>query len=580
MTEYIADYIVVGMGAAGALVSNRLSRHFSVIGLEAGANTSKSVPIKKSIYVGIEYGLEEAYNPTFFWQQTPTQNGSLETRRKLETERVACIKYNNALTLVQPTTVGIYTTGRLLGGGSSINGLQYVRPSLATMQEWFKIGGKPWCPNRITSIFNKLECLFVATLESEHQKANLVDNVGFCKLKNSHSGAGAMHIRQAPANPPTLTVNFTQSVVDALSYPLIPNDNYNNVSTPIGPFNRWQLFQKPNTDRANSVVNFFEPIGLRRAKGSKGLKMKSHHRSYTLTVLLQTTATRIEFNNNKHAKKIYALQNGKPITIFARKGIVLCCGVFSSELLMRSGIGCPSLLKCLNIPVIKANHNVGQAFLNHVFITAAFNVPATALGLPPNDPQALYSGGAFLPPLLTTDNQNKRGYQLIGGFITPGVFTISILYLQPHSLGQVKIQSKDPLTVSVADNNYFNVGSDTQAFVLAVRQYLVPIANSLFTNYGYTMVNPSVEVIDNDVALINWIYENFNHTHHWTGSNKFGCSESDAGSVTDSVGRVQGVHGLRVADTSILPTIPDGNTCASAYLVASIVSKSILKHKK
>src|SRR4051794_36693489 len=75
----VADYIVVGLGAAGALMVNKLAQRYHVIGIETGpANLYNTKPIRDSTFVGVEFGLEEDYFSVYFYQQQPVRNGSLK----------------------------------------------------------------------------------------------------------------------------------------------------------------------------------------------------------------------------------------------------------------------------------------------------------------------------------------------------------------------------------------------------------------------------------------------------------------------------------------------------------------------
>jgi len=217
--------------------------------------------------------------------------------------------------------------------------------------------------------------------------------------------------------------------------------------------------------------------------------------------------------------------------------------------------------------------------VNQIFIPITFTADPTDNALPPTDLKALYTGGAFLPPLLSSDDPNRRGYQLIGASANPGSFMLLLIYLQPHSQGKVRIQTSDPLTVSLADNNYFGDPQDLQAFIAALRQYILPLANSFTQLYPqYQLVSPSVDVINDDDLVRDFIYDNFDHTHHWMSSNIM--STTPATDVVNGFGSVYGVKHLTIADDSIAPIMNDGNTCAPAYLIAWIISTLLLKFKK
>lgn len=746
------DYVVVGVGAAGALVCNALSSRFSVIGIEAGDYISTtSVPITDSEFAGLEYGLENDWNPTFFYQQQAARNGSLFTRAKKATSiAVACQRYTDPRTveMLQMDMTGSFTTGRVLGGGSSINGQQCVRPSRACVDQWVREiadsrGASAWSASHVESIFKRLENYYrgprvkvcynnntTATNGQQQQQQVETKEEAFlqvcqrqphlqqmtqqpcnCSSCFPHGLRGNMHVRQAPSDPSQMAIDFISALAQ-IGYARIPNDDYNDPQTPFGSFAKWQLFQLPTGVRANSVIDFLSQlslhlhrvycetsgvqrrfltnktsdgdfcgkennnkknkkidynnnndgnngnngnnggnggnggIGSNRTNGHKYsgcrhrrrccgrnchlrrcppschnnnqkldllVKATSLSRRQKLCILLQATAlwllwengpqpsplpvslplasscsgaifsssrtTPLQTRANNKAIGVRVLHNGVPISVYGRRGVILCAGIYSAQLLQRSGIGPAPLLRCLGIPLVYNNPNVGMHLSNQLFVTISFRAPDNVIGLPSSDLASLYTGGAFLPPLLPQDNPAIRGYQLIGGFPAQAQFQIMLSYLQPKSEGKVEIQSTDPLTPSLADNNYGAKPLDEWAFVVAVRQYIVPLAAALATiNPAYRLVEPNPDtVIPNDTALGLWVRANLDHTHHWTSACRI--STSPGCGVVDATGHVYGASGLHVADASILPSNPDGNTCASAYLAAAIVSDSILAHQ-
>ena len=96
---------------------------------------------------------------------------------------------------------------------------------------------------------------------------------------------------------------------------------------------------------------------------------------------------------------------------------------------------------------------------------------------------------------------------------------------------------------------------------------------------NFTLLNPpTMEILagTDPVATLEWIHTNYIPNHHWYGTNRAG-PDARAGAVVDSAGRVHGVKGLRVADASVFPVKPDGNTQVPAYLVGAIVVDKILR---
>lgn len=239
-------------------------------------------------------------------------------------------------------------------------------------------------------------------------------------------------------------------------------------------------------------------------------------------------------------------------------------------------MGDARLIRCLGVPLVYDQPHVGQNLHNHTLVFATLSANPKDVAVPEQDKAALYTGGAFLPALLPEDNKQRRGYQIIGTSPKPGVLMLIVIYLQPHSVGRVQIQSRDPLRFSLADNNYFGDPLDVQAFMAAIRTYVVQIGRQLHAiDSAYALLDPDQATIDSDDALKQWIYANFDHTHHWCGSCRMATSAKDG--VVDSQGRVFGVERLRVADVSTAPVVPDGNTCAPAYVVAETVARAVLR---
>ncbi len=119
--ELTFDYIVIGTGPSGAVIAKTLSddKKSSVLVLEAGGNHDRDQPIRDSTFA---LELEEHFIPQYFWQGEGIPQKELD-ERSFE-----------------------WTTGRLLGGGSSINTEQYVRPTSAVFREWESLLGPLWSP--------------------------------------------------------------------------------------------------------------------------------------------------------------------------------------------------------------------------------------------------------------------------------------------------------------------------------------------------------------------------------------------------------------------------------------------------
>lgn len=521
--NYKADYVVVGMGAAGAGVAKILSddKDTSVIGIEAGGDFDDATPISDSTYAPI---LEEDYFPVYFYQlnQVPQSNaGDAE--------------FN-------------YTTGRLLGGGSSINGEQYVRGSALHYSQWAKIVGSEWSIKNIYALFKEIE---------NYQGSS----------STTRGNGGLVHIRQAPAIPTPMATKFVTAVAEATGYPEI--EDYNDPATPIGPFTRWQLFQKPDGRRESSSTAYLKPFVNTNIDGQYKRKLK---------ILTHTTALKILFKGKK-AIGVQVLKNGTFANIYARKKVILCAGIYSNCLLQVSGIGSKEVLTSHGIHVIFDNPSVGQNLINHFITVASFSANPNDPGVPENDPNALYVGGAFLPDPTPPVNTKRRGVQLIGISGSPGTFSIAIIMNQPKSRGSVTIQSKDPLQAPLVDDGAFSDPADLTTLMNIYKRYIRKIAGKLHgIDEQYVLISPTLDVINDNTLLKEYILQNIGHTHHWAGTCRM--APLSKGGVVDAHGNVYGVENLVVADDSIAPFIPDGNTAACAFMIGRKIALDIKANEK
>ncbi len=268
------------------------------------------------------------------------------------------------------------------------------------------------------------------------------------------------------------------------------------------------------------------------------------------------------------------MQEGKCIRAYARKKVIISAGINSAQLLLLSGIGPADSLRKANIPVVSNNRNVGNSLRNHTLNFATFSANPNDRALPLNDPNALYSGGAFLPDP-TGIAPHRRAVQLIG-LGSNGKLTIAIIYLRPKSRGTIRLQTKDPLQIVLADEGFLQDPEDMEAIKNTYRTYIKDIAHELsLIDSSYQLMSPDIDTIEDDAKLESFIKENFDHNHHQQGSLRM--APLSKGGVVDRFGRVHGVNDLIVADASIIPFTVDGNTSASAYLIGYTIAKHLQK---
>ncbi|MFC7681200.1 GMC family oxidoreductase [Paenibacillus sp. GCM10028914] len=522
--KLVFDYIVIGTGPAGAVIAKTLTddKKTSVLVLEAGENKDKDKPIRDSTFAP---ELEEEFFPQYFWQGEGIPQEELDGR------------------------VFEWTTGRLSGGGTSINGEQYVRPTSAVLEQWEELLGPDWSPERATRRFQRME------------RFN-----GETNNPDVHGYHGRIDIRQAPENPTSMANKLVSAIEQATGFPEILD--YNTPETPLGPFSRWQLFQKPNGNRESSSTAFLSSNIV--TPGGRGL----HGRK--LTVFYKSTALRILFEN-KCAVGVEFLKEGKCVKAFARKKVIVSAGINSAQLLMLSGIGPKKQLKSSGISVIVDNPNVGKNLRNHTLNFATFTTNPADKPLPSSDPDALYTGGAFLPDPSTGADPNVRAVQL-AGIGAEDSLTIVIIYLKPKSRGSIKLQSNDPLQIVLADEAFLQNIDDMEAVKQIYRVYITAIAEQLNAiDPNYRLVSPTIDIINDDEMLETFIKENFEHNHHQQSSLRM--APRSKGGVVNRRGEVHGVKNLIVADDSIIPFTVDGNTSAPAYLIGLTIAEQLRPKK-
>ncbi|MNX68113.1 Alcohol dehydrogenase [acceptor] [compost metagenome] len=518
------DYIVIGTGPAGAVIAKTLTddKRTSVFVLEAGENKDRDRPIRDSTFAP---ELEEQFFAQYFWQGEGVPQEGVD-ERTFE-----------------------WTTGRLAGGGSSINGEQYVRPTADVLSKWERLLGPIWSPERALQRFKRLERF---NGETNNPKA--------------HGYHGRIDIRQAPVNPTVMADKLVSAIAQATGFDVILD--YNDPATPLGPFTRWQLFQKPNGQRESSSTAFLSSdIMTSNGHGVKGRK---------LNVSFKSTALKVLFDR-KRAVGVEFLKEGQCLRAYARKKVIISAGINSAQLLMLSGIGPADQLKAAGIPVVFHNPNVGERLRNHTLNFAVFSTNPNDQPLPSNDPDALYTGGAFLPDPTPGADPQQRGVQLVG-IGASNTLTLAILYLKPKSRGTIQIQNNDPLQIVLANEGFLQNPLDLEAVKNIYKTYIQNIAEQLEAiDPAYRLISPTIDIINDDDKLEAFIKEDFGHNHHQQGSLRMAPIRN--GGVVTRRGAVHGVRDLIVADDSIIPFTVDGNTSAPSFLIGYTIAHQLLKRK-
>lgn len=515
-SQLIFDYIIIGTGPSGAVMAKTLSDNFniSVLVLEAGDNNTNELPIQR-----ISNELWR-YSSRYFWQGRTVMQQHVNNRL-----------FN-------------WTTGRTLGGGSSVNGGQYVRPSAYVMNDWGDSFGPIWSLANSVKSFSELENYYGET------------NSPFARGYN-----GPLDISQTPSYVPSLTQKVTTAISSGTGYPIILD--YNDPNTPIGAFYQWQLYQQPNGNRESSATAFLSseimtPDGL----GVNGRQLR---------VLMEATALRIHFNENNVAIGVSFLLDGYCYMAYATNKVIISANINSSALLMLSGIGPTELIEFAGIKTLVNSPKVGDNLVNHLINTVTFSVNEIDLNEFLTQPNPLYAGGAFIPTPYTEEDRNV---QLIGE-VSNGNLILYVIFLNPQSKGSIQIQNNDPLKIVLADYNYLDVQADIDMIKDIFKTYVIKIAAALSAiDSSYQLISPSIDIINNDTLLENFIRSNASQAYHEQSSNRM--ADHIENGVVNNLGEVFGVKNLIIADCSIMPYTIDGNNSATAYLIGYNIAKTLL----
>jgi len=543
--ELEADIIVIGGGAAGCILMSELSENglFSVLGIEGGLNLTNDPAIQQ---VGLPaFLLAGTGKPQYFW---PGWNQSLP------------MPGLNGRT-------SDWTTGMLLGGGSSINGLYYGRGSNAVYSRWEEVSGSSnWSLDNILATFNALE---------SYQ--------GSIITPGARGVDGPVNILQTPTVS-QITANVLLPASQA-AFPFLPTvEDYNDPSVENCIDLRAQWFiDSTGTQRVSSATAYLnDTVMTPEGQGVNGHK---------LYMLFDSVAVKIIFDKHGQAKKVRYVKDGQTFEARARKAVVLASGINSSKLLQLSGIGPSEALKNAGIKPVFINENVGQHLQNHPLIFITMLADPALDGVPPGAPYAFTIHNVYLP-VVNDSASDPRMLQILFEYFpattnTPPLLTIGFDLLNPLSEGSVTIQSDNSFQIAAADDGFYQNPIDLENMKSAVSVYIRALLEQLEILYPFPSLyfrpilsDPISTVIrfDYDDAVVEqYVKNNTNLSldiHHFVSHCKMAPLE--AGGVVDGDTRVYGTKNVFVADNSICPVIPNINTTGPAMMIGLRTSK-ILK---
>jgi choline dehydrogenase len=519
----VYDYVIVGAGSAGCVLASRLSENpdARVLLLEAGPpDTADEIHIPAAINL--------LFKTTYDWDyQTIPQDRA------------------GGRSLYWPR-------GRVLGGSSSINAMIYIRGSRYDYDTWRdEYGCDGWGYGDLFPYFLRAEC-------------------------NSR-GASAYHGGSGPLSVQDLRFKsgLTKAFVDAARSCGQPaNDDFNAaVQDGVGYY---QVTQKGGR-RWSAADAYLHPAADRP----------------NLTVLTDALATAVMIDAGQ-ATGVRYLRRGIEEEAVAESEVILCCGaVGSPQLLMLSGVGPADHLREHDIPVLADSPGVGGNLSDHPVVTAMWSAPKTRSLWEKAGPKNLARWQMTHSGPMTTNIAEAGGFSrtdpalpapdiqwhalpvpyLNEGLADPASRAMSVLIalVAVGSRGRIRLRSADPRHKPAIDPGYLSDSADLDPLVRAVDMAREFAATRPLKRMLGPELAPGADV-RSEPDVRDWIRGSLGTIYHPVGSCAMGgdsrLASSKLTSVVDTALRVRGVQGLRVADASVMPTVPRGNTNAPTIAIA------------
>ena len=530
MTPATFDFIIVGAGSAGCVMADRLSADGknSVLLLEfGGSDRGPFIQMPSALSYPMNMNL---YNWGFETDPEPHLGG-----RRLATPR-----------------------GKVVGGSSSINGMVYVRGHARDFDTWEEMGANGWGFRHVQPYFKRME--------------------------HSHGGEdgwrgtnGPMHVtRGARSNP------LYQAFIEAgrqAGYP-VTQDYNGHQQEGFGPM-EMTVHRGVRWSAANAYI--------RPALKRPNMKLETYALAHRI-LLDGRRAIGVEYDVAGELKQAHA----------RREVIIAASSINSPKLLQLSGIGAPETLKAAGIDVVHALPGVGENLQDHLEIY---------FQLKSKEPVTLYSklnwfskGMIGLEWMLfgtglgATNHFESCGFiRSRAGIAYPDIqfhflpaamrydgraafnnhgFQVHVGPMRSKSRGFVRIRSKDPRESPRILFNYLSHPDDLVEWRSCIRLTREIMVQPAMERYAGTEIQPGKDV-ETDDQIDAFIREHCESAYHPCGTCKMG-SPQDSMAVVDAECRVIGIANLRVADSSIMPQVTNGNLNAPTLMIGEKASDHIL----
>ncbi len=518
------DYVVVGGGSAGCVVASRLSEDPSVTVclLEAGGE-GRNLFIRTPL--GFVAGMPRGINS---WNYQTVPQAGFNGRR------------------------GFQPRGKALGGSSTINAMIYAHGHPSDFDTWAQLGNPGWGFGDVLPYFTKSETNTI------HRDSPY------------HGTAGPLQVTNLRSPSPLNEVFLRACQAQGIPF----NPDYNGAQH-FGCYHV-QVTQKDG-ERHSAAAAFIHP-NLDRP--NLDVRTKAH-------------VTRVRFDGRRATRVSYR-QAGQLRTVKARREVIMSAGAFGTpQILMASGVGPGAHLRQLGITPVVDSPGVGQNLQDHISALLIYRARTSegTVGISPigiaRMAKALWQWRRHRTGLLTSCAAESGAYyrtspdvevadmemELIVGIgkdhgRTPPIghgYSAHLLLARPRSVGEVRLASPDTHVAPLIDPKYFSHPYDMPTLVKGTQVALDVMSDSAFDRYRGEMIVHYER--DDPQQIEDTLRAHADTEYHVCGTAKMG-PDSDPMAVVDPQLRMRGIEGLRVADASIMPTVPSNNIHAPVLMIA------------